>query len=179
MAAAQDVYYLEDIGSDHVIDASVFVPFAVLRLRADGDSSEAALRVQLRDHLEFGDQVRTLRIIWSGDSIPTDPLAVPDRAVTEWAACGVACVLVPVYTHLRIRGVAAYGDRFDYWLNDGRQDYGLEISGTVADELEPRHRVKVNQLLANPYGIDGYVAVVAFGSRTAMFSFHRFQETSE
>ncbi|MBC8874723.1 MAG: hypothetical protein H8E44_35245 [Planctomycetes bacterium] len=40
------------------------------------------------------------------------------------------------------------GHRFDYWLGDGREDYGLEISGTVTDELEPRHTVKVNQLLA-------------------------------
>lgn len=137
------------------------------------------MRVELRGLPERDNQVRTIRVIWSGDSIPTAPPALPDRMITEWAACGVACVLVPVYAHLRILGVAAYGDRFDYWLSDGQNDYGLEISGTVAGELEPRHRVKVNQLLANPYGIDGYVAVVAFASRTAVFSFHRFEEPSE
>jgi hypothetical protein len=179
MVSAQDVYHLEDIGSEHLIDASVFVPFAIVRLRGHVDSSEAALRVELRDLFDFDDQVRTVRIIWSGDSIPTDPLAVPDRAITEWAACGVACMLVPAYTPLRILSVAAYGDRFDYWLNDGQKDYGLEISGTVAGELEPRHRVKVNQLLANPYGIDGYVAVVAFETKTAIFSFHPSQEPAE
>jgi len=179
MASAQDVYHLEDIGEEHPIDASVFVPFAIVRLRADADSSEATLRVQLHDVPEFDDQVHTVRIMWSGDSIPTDPPAVQDRAITEWAACGVACALVSVYTRLRILNVAAYGDRFDYWLSDGREDYGLEISGTVTDELGPRHTIKVNQLLANPYGIDGYVAVVAFGTKAAVFSFHRLQGTSE
>lgn len=179
MASAQDVFHLEHIGGDHLVDASILVPCAVVRLRDDVDSSEAALRVQLRGLFGFDDQDRTVRIIWSGDSIPTDPLAVPDHAITEWAAYGVACVLVPAYTHLRIQSVAAYGDRFDYWLTDGEEDYGLEISGTVAGELAARHRVKVKQLLANPYGIDGYVIVVAFGTRTAIFSFHRFQEPSQ
>ncbi len=161
------------------MDASVFVPFAVVRLRGDGDSAEAALRVEFRGLLDFDDQVRTIRIIWSGDSIPTTRPAVAERVITEWAACGVACVLVAAYTSLRLLSVAAHGDRFDYWLGDGQKDYGLEISGTVAGNLTLRHRVKVNQLLANPYGIDGYVAVVAFGMRTAIFSFHRSQEPPE
>ncbi len=179
MASATDAYQLEDICTEHLIDASVFVPFVVARLRGDGDLSEAALRVELRDLLDFDDQVRTIRVIWSGDSTPTTRLALSDRVITEWAACGVACVLVAAYTSLRLLSVAAYGDRFDYWLNDGQKDYGLEISGTVAGELEPRHRAKVNQLLANPYGIDGYMAVVAFGKKTAIFSFHRSQEPSK
>ena len=34
------------MGSAHLIDASVFVPLAVVRLRGHVDSSEAALRVE-------------------------------------------------------------------------------------------------------------------------------------
>lgn len=179
MESVQDLYRLEDIGKAHQIDASVFVPFAVVRLRAEVDSSDATLEVQLRNLLGFDSEVRQVRIVWSDDSVPEVPLAVQDRTITEWAACGVACVLVPLYSHFRILNVAAYGDGFDYWLNDGRQEYALEISGTATGELEPRHRSKVSQLLANPHGIDGYVAVIAFGAKSAVFSFHRFQEASE
>jgi hypothetical protein len=39
-----------------------------------------------------------------------------------------------------------------------------------------RHRDKVRQLLANPYGVDGYVITVRFATAEALLSFHRFTE---
>ena len=63
-------------------------------------------------------------------------------------------------------------------VEDGQSEYGLEISGTLTEEVEARHRAKVSQLLDNPYGVDGYVVVVGFATRSAIFSYHRFQETA-
>lgn len=37
-------------------------------------------------------------------------------------------------------------------------------------------RLKARQLRANPYGVDGYVIVVSFGTQEAVCSFHRFEE---
>jgi hypothetical protein len=39
--------------------------------------------------------------------------------------------------------------------------------------LEARHQAKTQQLLANPYGTDGYVVVVGFAARKVIFTFHR------
>lgn len=50
------------------------------------------------------------------------------------------------------------------------------MSGTVDEDVEQRHRQKVRQLHDNPYGVDGYVVVVGFAARRAIFSFHRFAE---
>jgi hypothetical protein len=34
--------------------------------------------------------------------------------------------------------------------------------------------MKVRQLRENPYGVDGYVVVVGFDTRSVIFSFNRF-----
>jgi hypothetical protein len=86
------------------------------------------------------------------------------------------CVVLAKYTSLRLRAVALQGDRFDYWVTDGQRDYGLEISGTIEEDLEGRHRDKVRQLLANPYRMDGYALAVRFAVPEVLFSFHRFGE---
>jgi hypothetical protein len=52
----------------------------------------------------------------------------------------------------------------------------LEGSGTVEEDVEQRHRRKVRQLRANPYGVAGYGVVVGFQARRVIFSFHRFGE---
>jgi len=71
--------------------------------------------------------------------------------------------------------VTGQGDRFDYWVSDGRADYGLEVSGTLTEEVESRHASKVRQWQANPYGVDGYVLTAGFGSRHVIFSFTAFR----
>ena len=95
------------------------------------------------------------------------------------AACGVACVVVALYAGLTIRAVAADGDRFDYWVDDGAYEYGLEVSGTMGAALNTRHRAKVRQLCDNPYGVDGYVVVVSFITHRVIMSFNRYQEQSQ
>jgi hypothetical protein len=89
---------------------------------------------------------------------------------------GVACVVVTLYAGLTVCEVAADGDRFDYWVDDGRYEYGLEVSGTLRADVETRHRAKVRQLCDNPYGVDGYVVVVSFATRRVIMSFNRCPE---
>lgn len=69
-----------------------------------------------------------------------------------------------------MRAVADEGGSFDYCLGNGEQDFGLEVSGTITEAIEARHREKVEQLLANPYRIGGFVVVVGFTTREILFS---------
>lgn len=77
------------------------------------------------------------------------------------------------FAGLRLHAVAALGDRVDYWVKRDNREFALEISGTRTADLEVRHQEKIQQLLANPYGADGYVVVVGFAARRVIFSFHR------
>jgi hypothetical protein len=101
---------------------------------------------------------------------------VQANTVTEWAAVGVALAVVAHYTGFRVRHVATPGNSFDYWLTDGRWQYGLEVSGTMTEELEARHRDKVRQLRANPYGVDGLVVTVCFPARAVILSINTYAE---
>lgn len=170
---------LEEELRRHRIDASIFTPFVVLRLGDAGANQNAQISVRLRDMDSPGEVVHSLNLSWEDQSVPVLPLGVQERVVTEWAACGIACAVLSVYTDLRIRSVAAEGDRFDYWIGNDEYEYGLEVSGTVMEaqeDVEARHRSKVRQLLDNPYEVDGYVIVVSFAARQAICSFHRFEE---
>lgn len=178
MEPAHDTYRLEDIDQTHHIGAALFVPCTILRLRGDTAATEATLAVELQNLGDVSPPQRTLHLSWSSASVPTQSLGVPERVITEWAACGIACVVIALYAGLTVREVAADGDRFDYWVDDGQYEYGLEVSGTIGGELEARHRAKVRQLCDNPYGVDGYVVVVRFVTRHILLSFHRCQEES-
>src|SRR5690348_16867410 len=106
-------YRLEDCDRDHPIAVSVFLPFVMIRLGGNRDATEAILTVALRQvHGQTSSQ-RSLRLRWSPSTVPTEPPAVQERVITEWAACGVACVLVTAYTNLQVCQVTASGDRFD------------------------------------------------------------------
>ena len=178
MEHIHETYRLEDIDPTHAIGAALFVPFTIVRLCSESPATDTTLTVELRNFGDVSSQQRTLHLSWSSTSVPTQPLGVPERVITEWAAYGIACVVIALYAGLTVRAVAAEGDRFDYWVDDGQYDYGLEVSGTLGSDLETRHRAKVRQLCDNPYGVDGYVVVVSFASRRVVLSFHRCQEES-
>jgi len=175
---AYNTYRLEDIDQTHRLGAALFIPFTILRLRGDSETTEATLTVALRNIGDTAETQHTLHLSWLPESIPRQPPGVPERVITEWAACGIACVVVAFYAGLTIREVAADGDRFDYWVDDGLYEYGLEVSGTMGEDLAARQRAKVRQLCDNPYGVDGYVVVVSFATRHIILSFHRCQEES-
>ncbi|KAF0220238.1 MAG: hypothetical protein FD167_5067 [bacterium] len=164
-----------NIANDHNIGAEIFIPFAIARLQEDASQTEVTLTVKLRN-INGDNSERRLRLFWFNENRPIQPIAVQERVVTEWAACGVACAVIASCTNLRISQVAAEGDRFDYWLSGGEQEYGLEISGTMTDELNSRHNIKMRQLRDNPYEVDGYVVVIGFSTKEAIISFNSFRE---
>ncbi len=177
MAISQDEYRLEDLARRHEISTGLFVPFVIRRLRASAEGTEAVFAVSLRNIGSKEENHRALRVYWSDSRVPEQPLGVPEHTVTEFAALGVACMVVSLYAGLRIQAVTAQGDRFDYWTSDGQKDYGLEVSGTLAGDVEIRHATKVRQWGENPYGVDGHVVTVGFTNRQIIFSCHRFEET--
>jgi hypothetical protein len=140
------------------------------------EATEAILSVRLRGIGGVDEVERKLRLCWSPASVIRQPLGVQENAVTEWATLGLACALLPHYAGIRIRLAASPGNSFDYWATDGRWQYGLEVSGTITGDIEARHREKVQQLRANPYGLDGYVVVANFADRTAICSFNYYAE---
>jgi len=171
-------FRLEAIGELHPLAAHVFVPFAVTRLQEGPGDTEAVLAIELRNLAGEQTAHRQLRLFWERESIPQLPPAVQDNPLTEWAALGVACAVIWHYAGLRLHAVAAAGDRFDYWVREGTQELALEVSGTLATDLESRHWEKLLQLQDNPYGADGYVVVVGFATRQVIFSFHALTEGS-
>jgi hypothetical protein len=168
-----DEYELEAIGRDHPIAAGLFVPFVIARLRGEAAPNESILTVDLPPAGDGRPAQRTLRLFWSADSVLTQPPPVQENVLTEWAALGVACVVLARYGGMRIRAVAARGDRFDYWVADGDYYHALEVSGTTTDDLASRHREKVGQLLDNPFGLGGYVIVVGFRPPRVVWTYHR------
>jgi hypothetical protein len=168
---------LEELDARHVAGAGLFSPFVVARLQEDANQTDAFLRVNLigiPGHAD--DEWKILRIGWSLklSTIPVD--LIRTRSVTEWAACGVACAVLDSFCGVKLCELTRDGDRFDYWVTDGRLRFGLEVSGTIEQDLAARHREKVRQLRSSPRHADGYTAVVRFRSREVMVSFQRLQE---
>lgn len=104
---------LETIADLHGVSTGLFVPFAIERLRRGAEVTEAILELRLRRLGGAPEAIRGLRISWSREQAVEQPLAVQEHTVTEWATLGVACLIVWLYAGLRIRTVAAPGDRFD------------------------------------------------------------------
>ena len=166
-------FRLESIGELHPVAAHVFVPFTLTRLQERPEDTEAVLTVVLRGIEQQTAEERPLRLFWERSSIPVLPPAIGDEPLTEWAALGVACAVIWHFAGLRLHAVAVVGDRVDYWVRRDNLEFGLEVSGTRRADLEARHQERIQQLLANPYGADGYVVVVSFAARRVIFSFHR------
>jgi hypothetical protein len=171
-----DEFPIEKIGQVHGIAAGLFVPFVIHRLSRTADDRACDLDVELINIGGLAQAERRLRITWQSESVLARPPGVQDNAVTEWAALGIAAAVVWQYARLRILEVAKPGVGFDYWANDGGSDVGLEVSGTITDDLLIRQREKVRQLLRNPEAPGGYVVVVGFARNRVMLSFHRRPE---
>ncbi len=157
----------------HAIDASVFAPFVIARVRTAPEDTEAILQVRMKEESISEERSFPVRLLWDPGSAFTQPAAVQERVLTEWAALGLACVLLPQLLGLQIVSVAVEGESIDYRVSEGVAKWGLEISGTMTEneaELRERMRLKIRQLHDNPYGILGYVVVAAFVRREALIS---------
>jgi len=101
------------------------------------------------------------------------------KPLVEIASVALALVLTHRFVPLGQLDVTDYGGRADYRsLSVPRV---LEVSGTeTLAELERRHREKVAQALANPFGWDAYVVVCAFSAKghRIRFSGHHLEEAA-
>lgn len=123
----------------------------------------------------------TLEVSWTEETIDQAErlrTTMPARSLVELAAVAVALVLAHQVVPLGTLNVMEHGGRADYRSSVVKRV--LEVSGTEsAAELGRRHREKVTQALANPFGWDAYVAVCAFcaeGHRVRL-SGHRWEES--
>ena len=137
---------LEESLLRHEIDTSVFAPFVIARLRGAPDDIEAVIQKHLIEASTHKERSVRVRLQWEPHSAFTRPVAIQERVLTEWAALGLTCVLLPELLGLRIVSVAVEGESFDYRVSDGITIWGLEISGTMTEdrgELRERLRLKI------------------------------------
>ncbi len=162
---------IEMLLAQSAIDASLFLPFTIFRLRPYSVDQQVTLAISLFSSDHEDPITHDLRLTWdkSSDTVSLPP--VQAYTITEWAACGIALALVPIYTPYRVLEVAQIGDRFDYWLGYNVRDVGLEISGTIEGDIASRTQIKRQQLRRNPYKSAGYVCVVGFEERQVRLSF--------
>ncbi len=166
-----DTISLNEIAALHpLIDVEVFIPFVHYRLHTLSDEHAAILSVSF-NNLPHMKQKR-LRFTWDEATPKLRYPPVQSSVITEWAACGIACAVLPLYTNLQFARVTERGERFDYWLSDGKELFGLEISGTLSGSLTTRKRIKRQQLQSNPDKVTGYVCVVHFEKAAVHLSFH-------
>ena len=158
---------------NNVIDTQWFLPFTIYRLQSYTQTQQLQVMVTLEQIGAESMAERRLLLAWRADTPQITTPPVQDTIITEWAACGIACALLPFYTQFQLVKVTESGDRFDYWVSDGQQLCGLEVSGILHGQMGQRQRLKVRQLLDNPFGIGGYVCVVHFGQQRVNLSFHR------
>lgn len=162
---------LEEVVAQNRINTSLFVPFAIHRLANGQTVNQATLTVTLLDILDHPEATAELMLIWEPSSRLT-AFPVQEKVVTELAACGIAAVLLPLYTPYQIWQVTQCGDGFDYWVSDGEQELGLEVSGTLENNMWQRHRRKIQQYQQARGSVDGYVCVTGFREKKAVLSFH-------
>ena len=56
-----------------------------------------------------------------------------------------------LYAGVRIRAVTSQGDRFDFWVQEGDQEFGLEVSGTLTADGAVEVALLRNQGLVATY----------------------------
>jgi hypothetical protein len=97
--------------------------------------------------------------------------------LVELASVALALILSSRVVPLGRLLVTDHGERVDYRAR--KRKAVLEVSGTADPaELGRRHREKIAQALANPFGWEAYVVVCAFsaGGHRIRFSRHPFEE---
>ena len=107
-------------------------------------------------------------------------VTVQRKPLLEIAAVSIGLLLVHRVIDLGKLDVTEYGDRADY--RSLSVPSVLEISGTEKlSDLQRRHRAKVAQALANPFGWSSYVVVCAFSSagHRIKFSHHSATEVAD
>lgn len=167
-----------DIVQQNNIDTALLLPFVGYRFLPTINEGNVVLDVVLRGIGEAAESRHHLELHLFSLSQEYAVPPVQEHVITEWAACGVACVILPFYTGYRVLHVTQAGDGFDYWVGDDEHEHGLEVSGTINEDVNGRHRTKVKQFQNNPYGVDGFVSVTGFQALRSILPFHRLTAKS-
>lgn len=175
MIRMSSIIVLEEILENNIINTSWFLPFVIHRLQPLAYNGVVVLDVVLQNILDEPLMMHPLQLTWNVTTAQINLPPIQEHIITEWAACGLACIVVPLYTDWQVLQVTQVGDRFDYWVGNEQYEFGLEVSGTIRDNLEQRHHLKVKQLLQNRHHVAGYVSVTSFGVGRSIFSFHQWE----
>ena len=167
-----DLFQLEQITALNEIDARWLLPFTIYRLNQLTDQREIDFRITLNE-IDTEPQTRRLRLKWSADTHSLRNAPVQEEMVTELAACGLTCAVLPLYTNFHLRMVAERGAGFDYWVGNGEELFGLEVSGMIDGDIHARQQQKIAQLLTSRHQVGGFVSVVNFGQQLVELSFQR------
>ena len=172
-------YDIENIKKDHpVLLTGNFEACATARCRS-GASSPWPLTIECQQLPRLGTNTKTCELAWqpaseaSADKVEKTYQA---KRLTEDAAIGVCAAVFAALQEGEIDEVTAHGTGVDYWVDNRRAV--LEISGLKGGDraaLTQRHRDKTRQLRNGSLfkaGHPGYVFVVAFGQKEAIFSYH-------
>lgn len=166
----------------HEIETTLLKPYTIAELGGTPGNGRQTTEftVTLENIGASGARAHSLRLVWDGTDAMRRLSPAQGRPVTEMAACGIACAVLWHYTALRVEMAAQWGEGFDYWVTDGEERCGLEVSGTQSEdagELHRRHREKCEQLMSSlPVG--GYVVVVGFARREIVLSYHAPEEAA-
>jgi hypothetical protein len=129
---------------------------------------------ELEDEPQF-----TMNVTWTAETAAA--AARMDRTeqrtpIIEGAAIALAALL---FAHLLPESemhVMSRGAGADYWLP--RRNQAVEISGTEQfKEMARRVRQKRKQLLANPFGLDGYAVVCCFARSQRLIRWAYYSQT--
>jgi hypothetical protein len=123
-----------------------------------------------------GDTTFLMRVAWGEPSATTAArvwLTEQPKPIIERAAVALAALAFARLIPGGQMRAAEQGQRADYWLP--RLHCALEISGTERSrELSRRQREKTAQVLANPWGWNGYTFISCFSPahRVVRWSYH-------
>lgn len=101
---------LETLLAQSAIDASPFLPFTIFRLQPYAVHQQVELTISLYEPDKETPRSHVLSLSWnsSSDTISTPP--IQSHTITEWAACGIALAIVPLYTDYQVLEVAQMGE---------------------------------------------------------------------
>jgi hypothetical protein len=174
-------YDIENIGKDHpALLTGNFEACAVAL--CSGGASPWPLEIEWHDLTKrpagtVGPE--TCELTWQASSKTCADKArktYQPKRLTEDAAIGVCAVAFTALKEGTIDEVTAHGTGVDYWVDDQRAV--LEISGIEKGddaELKKRHKDRTSQLKGGSLFKkikSGYVFVVAFGRKKAIFSYY-------
>lgn len=168
---------VENLHESHSVRAADWRSPLAFRLLGSASYSDSSRTVSdsFRPPGAPAPQAGEIELSWSGLKKDFDLCLKTYQAhtLTEFAALGLACVLVRHRALVRIVEVTRRGERADYWVGEAEGDKSLllEVAGRQECDLDELCAEKARQLRDNPYGKPGYVCVVEFQDATARLWF--------